>query len=121
MFRRRNTILVLLLAVSAGIGGPLTDSAIGDDVARYLADHELDELLAVHLEDRIEVVSDDERPELLLRLAAIYARLLESEGDAVRRADLERRGHSLLRIQPQFRRLYFHVAWRHASYSSAYR
>jgi len=81
---------VLLLIAAA------TRGAAGDDVARYLERHGLTELLAVHLERQLEQAAPEQRGELLVRLAGLYASLLEEIQDEARRRDLEQRSRRLL-------------------------
>ena len=56
-------------------------AAASDEVAAYLEQHGLIELLAVHLESQAEETEGDRRTELLVRLAGIYAQLLETVED----------------------------------------
>lgn len=75
-------------------------SARADDVADYLEQHGLKFLLATHLEQQIELVKDEERSELVLRLSSLLAELLESTADPAKRQDIERRSRALLEKAP---------------------
>jgi hypothetical protein len=72
----------------------------GDPVAAFLERHGLSDVLARHLEHRIEQVDDDEREAILLQLADIYTKLLEAEVNPVERAALEQRSRRLLELAP---------------------
>lgn len=103
MFRwsRRHLGLVILgFAVAAG---PILTSApagAADDVAVYLEERGLLELLALHLESQIEEANAEDREVLAARLAELYARLLERATDPARRQELEARSRDLLRQFP---------------------
>ena len=88
---RRNRLIVAM-ALAAGLG---TAAASADPVAAYLERHGLERLLAVHLEEQLGELAAPQRKTQALRLAAIYARLLESAEDPVR-SDLEGRSRRLL-------------------------
>jgi len=68
-----------------------------DNVAAWLDRHGLVRQLAVHLENQLPSVPASERPAYLLRMAELYAELLESEHQDESRKELERRGRSLLK------------------------
>ncbi|MCP3905431.1 MAG: hypothetical protein GY715_17540 [Planctomycetes bacterium] len=91
---RRSSLLALLLSLVFAAG------AAADEVAAWLELHGLDELLAVHLEAQLDAVDGDEKRELVNRLATIYAHLLESVDDPVRRRVLEERSRRLLTMAP---------------------
>ncbi|MHC4106564.1 MAG: hypothetical protein ACYSTY_00610 [Planctomycetota bacterium] len=74
--------------------------AAGDEVAAYLERHGLKELLAVHLEEQLEDRKEPDRGELILRLAALYADLLESVQDPQLKVHLEQRSRHLLSQAP---------------------
>ena len=74
--------------------------AAGDEVAAYLERHGLKELLAVHLEDQLQARKDPDRSELILRLAALYAELLERVKDPQLKVHLEQRSRHLLSKAP---------------------
>src|SRR5262245_33618774 len=71
-----------------------------DDVADYLQQHGLKQLLAAHLEQRIEQAKPEDRNELILRLSNLYAELLETVTDSAKRHDLEERSRKLLEKAP---------------------
>ncbi|MDY7107747.1 MAG: hypothetical protein SYC29_03835 [Planctomycetota bacterium] len=74
--------------------------AAGDEVAAWLERNGLMQLLAVHLEEQLEQAPTNERGELVVRLAGIYARLLGTVDDEARRADLQQRSRRLLEQAP---------------------
>ena len=71
-----------------------------DDVAAYLEQHGLKQLLAMHLEQQLASADAAARSEILHRLANLYAELLEAETDDNRRAALEQRSRDLLEQAP---------------------
>ena len=79
--------LCVLLAVS---------SVRADDVAAFLEQRGLEQLLAVHLEERLQSVGGDAREAFVLRLVNIYARLLESIDDPALLRNLQERSRRLL-------------------------
>lgn len=85
--------LVMMLA-------PAKLAARADDVGTFLERHDLKQLLAVHLEEQLDDAQDDARIELILRLAALYAELLETTSDPDRRVYLEQRSRTLLSEAP---------------------
>jgi hypothetical protein len=93
--------------------------ARGDEVAAYLEEHGLTELLVVHLEGKLETAADDERDELLVRLAELYAQLLGEVSDPDRRMMLEQRGRELLKKAPDDSAAALRFALLRASYRSA--
>ena len=70
--------------------------ARADDVAAFLEQRGLDQLLAVHLEERLESVGGDAREAFVLQLVNIYARLLESTDDPALLRNLQERSRRLL-------------------------
>ncbi len=69
-----------------------------DAVTAYLQRHQLHELLAVHLEQQLDDANPDQQRDLLMQLADIYTRLLESTDDPDRRASLEARSRRLIAL-----------------------
>ena len=74
--------------------------ACADDVADFLEQHGMRRLLAAHLEMQIEAAKVEDRGDLVLRLATLYAELLETTVDAAQRKDLEDRSRRLLEKAP---------------------
>jgi hypothetical protein len=103
------SLIVMLVAVVAR----------ADEVAAYLEEHGLTELLVVHLEQRLEDAEGDERDELLVRLAELYAQLLGEVTDPDRRVMLEQRGRQLLTKAPNDRAAALRFALLRASYRAA--
>jgi len=93
MCRRRNkaTNGVAVLCVLLAVNG-----ARADDVAAFLEQRGLDQLLAVHLEAELESVGGDAREAFVLQLVNIYARLLESTDDPALLRNLQERSRRLL-------------------------
>jgi hypothetical protein len=89
----RNAVLALAILYCAS---PLR----ADEVAAYLEQLGLKSLLAVHLEQQLQAADNDQRGELILRLAGLYAELLESTEDQSRRQNLEERSRKLLEQVP---------------------
>ncbi|UCD75683.1 MAG: hypothetical protein JSV91_01965 [Phycisphaerales bacterium] len=95
---------------------PVSD---GDDIAAYLENHGLTELLAIHLEEQLDQVTGDRHDELLQRLASIYALLLETTEDPLQRASLEQRSRRLLVAAPNNTADALRLALLRGSYRSA--
>lgn len=93
----------------------------GDPVAAFLERHGLTEVLATHLEQRLERADDDERETLVLRLADLYAELLDAETDSVKRTMIERRSRQLLDLAPDDRADELRLALARNTYRSAER
>lgn len=100
MCRRSNRLMALALAACvAALMPPI--AARADDVSLFLEQHGLKQLLAVHLEQQLEhATAAEERSELVLRLAGLYAELLETVSDPVQRLALEERSRKLLEQTP---------------------
>ncbi len=81
-------VVACVLLVAGGVRG--------DDVAAFLEQRGLDQLLAVHLEQQLESVGGDAREAFVLRLVNIYARLLESTDDPALLRSLQERSRRLL-------------------------
>lgn len=96
MLRRGAVVCSCLLAALSAQVAP----AASDDVAAYLERHGLKELLALHLRERLDKAPTEERDTLAVRLAELYAELLETTGDAALRLDLENRARELLSLVP---------------------
>ncbi len=92
MCRWTRTGSILFLAAA------LTSGTRADDVESFLARHGLDRLLAVHLEGLLESLPASERQDTVLRLAELYASLLEETNDPALRAELEERSRALLAL-----------------------
>ncbi|HRP63149.1 MAG TPA: hypothetical protein PK400_07650 [Phycisphaerales bacterium] len=75
---------------------PVRSATGADDVAAYLERHGLTELLAVHLESLVATSEGEARDQLMLRLAAVYAMLLDSIKDDEARKRIEARSSRLL-------------------------
>lgn len=87
--------LLLLVAMLPALFVVRT-SCGADDVASYLERHGLTELLAVHLESQIAAAEGEVRDQLMLRLAAVYATLLDSIKNDEARRRIEARSNRLL-------------------------
>ncbi len=91
--------MVAVLIISAVISHPTAHAA--DGIEQFLERHGLHELLATHLEDRInQLEPGEEREEVILQLAELFALLLENERDDAGRAALEERSRRLLGAAP---------------------
>ena len=86
------------VALAAALGAAA--AVQGDELAAYLEQHGLSQLLAVHLEQQLESREPRQRDDLVLRLAAIYAQLLETVDDPAQRMHLEERSRRLLALAP---------------------
>jgi hypothetical protein len=82
----------------AAILAPATVGA--DEVAAYLERHGLRELLALHLEEQLASAPNTEREAIAVRLASLYAELLERATGVDERVDLETRSRRLLDVVP---------------------
>ena len=102
MFRRSSQVFLASLVLAASAGG--------EDVARYLERHGLDDLLAVHLERQLETTGAQERDELIRRLVGVYKKLLETTTDPVGRRTLELRSEELLQKASESDRQELHLA-----------
>ncbi|MHC4414546.1 MAG: tetratricopeptide repeat protein [Planctomycetota bacterium] len=114
MYRPNRVLQVLALAASL-----LPQAARADAVAAYLERQGLRELLAVHLEDRLEGLTGQEREDLVLRLVGIYAELLETADDPVSRTNLEERSRRLLASAPPSSGVELRLALMRGSYRAA--
>jgi hypothetical protein len=82
----------------------LTPRARADDVAAYLEQHGLNQLLAAHLEQQLASATNappEQREAIIKRLADIYAQLLERASDPAQRLTLEQRSRQLLEQAPE--------------------
>jgi len=95
--RAGRVVLGLAIVVCAA----LAPAAAGDELADYLAAHDLNTLLAVHLQQQLRDAEGERRMELIDQLADLYAQLLESTTDPKLRDALERRGRALLAEAPR--------------------
>lgn len=84
------------LAAAMAFIGVLTTSVHADEVAAFLEEQGLNDLLAVHLEQELASASESDRRSLIRKLASLYATLLSQQTDAEARASLEARAHLLL-------------------------
>jgi hypothetical protein len=116
MYRRIRHAAILLLTLALP-----TAIAAGDEVAAWLEGQGLTALLAVHLEQQLQRADEEERGELLIRLAALYAQLLETADDPEQRADLEERSRRLLADSPSRDTDKLRLALLRTSYRSAER
>lgn len=99
---RRIDVLKVLVTLSMIVALTASPAATaGDPIAAFLERHELTDVLARHLEERIERADEDERETLILRLADIYTKLLDEEADPARRLALEQRSRRLLELAPR--------------------
>ena len=117
MFRAESILKLLLpgvivLAIAGRAGGV-------DDVASYLEERGLTQLLVLHLEETLRSAPEDERPALAARLAGPYAELLETTQDVSLRVDLEARSRDLLALVPEESADELRLALLQGSYSSA--
>ncbi len=115
MCRQSSVLVIALFALAC------TQAAYGDDVAAYLERHGLQQLLAVHLEQLLEDQSPAARDDLVLRLAGLYAQLLESTDDPALRVALEERSRKLLSAAPPNTAQELRLALLRGSYRSAER
>src|SRR5262245_18807392 len=116
--RSRRWLSALVLSAPAWLG--IGSAASADDVAAFLELHGLRQLLAVHLEQQLEVAkSADERAELIAKLAGLYAELLESATDPAQRITLEESSRRLLAQAPPNSADELRLALLRASYRSA--
>ena len=115
---RQNSYHCALLAAVLVILAVMSRAA-GDEVAAYLEDHGLGRLRAVYLEERLAEVAGEEREAILLQLASVYARLLETTDDPQRRDDLERRSRELLSKSPRHSADELRLALLRGTYRSA--
>ena len=113
---RRSSVLVIAAVVLA-----CTQVGYGDDVAAYLERHGLQQLLVVHLEQLLEDENGAARDDLVLRLAGLYAQLLESTDDSALRIALEERSRKLLSAAPPNAAQELRLALLRGSYRSAER
>lgn len=70
-------------------------------IEQYLADHNLRELLAAHLEERLRAADARERPELADRLGRLYVELMDAAPGPQARRVWEDRSVELLRLVPE--------------------
>jgi tetratricopeptide (TPR) repeat protein len=114
-FQTRLALAIALLCSSAATALP------ADDVARYLEERGLTQLLVLHLEESLRSAAEEERPALAARLAELYAELLETTTDVSLRVDLESRSRELLALVPEESADELRLALLQGSYSSAER
>jgi hypothetical protein len=109
--------IVALASVVAAVPGRSVRAA--DDVAAYLEQHGLNQLLAVHLEQQLASLPPDQREPVIRRLADIYAQLLERTTNPDQRIVLEERGRKLLEQAPERSADELRLALLRASYRTA--
>lgn len=92
----RALILILLLALSS------SPVFARDDLSSYLEQRGLKQLLVIYLEQQLEspALATEHRHEITLKLASLYAELLESTSDPAQRLSLEERSRKLLTSVP---------------------
>ena len=112
-------MIVVLLSFAACGSINRVACAQADDVASYLEQHGLTQLLAVHLENQLEGLANEQREAAIRRLADLYAQLLEREVDPARRIALEERSRQLLAQAPARSADDLRLALLRASYRSA--
>jgi len=98
---------------------PISLPAGADELASYLDQHGLDELLALHLEEQLEFAEGNDRQALLHQLTSLYARLLEHVEDPARRLELQQRSRRLLELAPDENLEELRLALLQGSYRSA--
>ncbi len=96
--RSRHWLAILMIVVCAAMS---VAPARADDLEVFLEEHGLRHLLAVRLEQRLADATGQQRADLILQLASIYASELETEPDASLRVELERRSRELLKVAPE--------------------
>ncbi len=111
---RAGFIVAALLLCGTGL-------APADEVADYLEEHGLRQLLSLHLENQLEAAGPEEREQLIIRLAGLYAALLEQVDDPVRRRDIEQRSRQLLTVAPESSVAGLRLALLRATYRAAER
>ena len=90
-----------------------------DEVAAYLEQRGLDQLLAVHLEQQLEPAGAADREKLVLQLVGIYARLLEATDDPALLRNLQGRSRRLLAAASPSAGQELQLALLHGSYRGA--
>src|SRR5688572_32125814 len=117
--RRRRSASAMFIALTSLVACASMNrmaQAQADDVASYLEQHGLTQLLAVHLENQLEGLANEQREAAIRRLADLYAQLLEREVDPGRRIALEERSRQLLAQAPARSADDLRLALRRASY-----
>jgi hypothetical protein len=91
------------VAIVAALAAPLAPcpSAAADEVEALLERLGLKQLLALHLEERLDGLTGERRQQEAMRLADLYAELLESVADPLLRRTIEERSKALLRAAPE--------------------
>ncbi len=114
---RRSSVPALFAAVVLALSSAVRSYA--DDLADYLEERGLTQLLVLHLEERLQEANDEQRPALAVRLAELYAELLETTRDVSLRVDLEARSRDLLQLVPDESADELRLALLRGSYSNA--
>ena len=111
------------LILSLGVGFAAPTSFAQDRTARWLENQGFTDLLAIHLEERLEAVAGDleSRRRAAGRLAEVYATLLRSEEDQDARDRLVEQSRRLLEIVPDEESLSLRVALARNRYLNASR
>ncbi len=113
--RVRAAVVALICAAALLVAAPLR----ADDVAAYLEQHGLNQLLAVHLEQQLASATPEQREAIIRRLADIYAQLLERTIDPAQRIAIEERSRKLLEQAPERSADELRLALLRASYRTA--
>jgi hypothetical protein len=99
---RNSRFIRFITAMVALCAFTLPMVAHGDDaneaVAAYLEQHQLYEPLSTHLESMLESSSGDQRRDLVMRLAQLYAQMLDAIDDPSQRERIELRSQRLLTL-----------------------
>lgn len=109
--------IALLFALVFGLS--LRSPARADDLASYLEQHGLTQLLAVHFEEQLAAATGEQKEAIVKRLADLYAQLLERETDPARRVAIETKSRQLLEQAPARSADDLRLALLRASYRTA--
>jgi len=90
-----------VIAILAGLLVLAAPSIGGDEVGDYLRSHGLNQLLALHLEEKLDAAQGEDRRKIAVQLASLYADLLESSSGLDEHIYFEKRGQELLAIVPE--------------------
>lgn len=110
------SVVVIVLAFAACAVIAPQPTALADDVASFLEEQGLDDLLAVHLEQQLGQGSEEEQRATIRKLAELYATMLETQTDEASRTDLEARAKELLKLAGASDALGLRVALAQATY-----
>ena len=98
MSHLRTFILIMVLGSLTHVCGAQDSSAAFE---RYLVDHDLQDLLAEHLVERLGSASGNEREEIAQKLGKLYVQLLDAAQDEDERKYWSDRASNLLRLVPE--------------------